>query len=297
MALKEISDLNEKLSINSSDFFVVKQGSEDVKVRPSVVFDLHKLEDNPHSITKLTIGLNNVTDDAQLTRANNLSDLTDVAAARAALGIYSTGETDGGIASHAGNVSNPHSVTKAQVGLGSVPNYSVSNDPDENVTTKFASIAAVNLVRQQANVLATSLVPVGAIMMWSTNDPIPAGWVAMDGLNNTIDLRGKFPRGGDAFSVGDEGGSDTTTLDVTATVGETILTVDQMPSHSHEIPGRFSSSGDTEGGSGRFQYGSYTDQDVRDTGGDQGHDHPVTVEQIPVNKLPSYYTLIFIQKV
>lgn len=301
MALKEITDLTEKLTVNSTDFLHVKQGSEDVRVRPSVLFDLHKLEDNPHSITKTTVGLGNVTDDAQLKIASNLSDLASASTARTNLNVYSTTEVDTAISNHSSRTDNPHSVTKTQVGLGNVQNYPISHDSDENVQTKYASIAAVNDVQEQVYDLVAGQVPSGAVIMWPSNSAIPSGWVMMDGLNGTIDMRGKFVRGGDLFTVGDEGGSDTETHTHTGTVAGHVLTKDEMPEHTHGLEGRLlGGSGDTEGSSGRYSSGfeqGEEDTKIKPAGGNQPHDHGLTIDTSPsVNNLPTYYTFIFIQK-
>jgi microcystin-dependent protein len=74
----------------------------------------------------------------------------------------------------------------------------------------------------------TSLVPAGAIVMWSGSvASIPSGWYICDGNNGTPDLTGRFVVHADAdsggtYAPGDTGGAD----DVT-------LTEAQMPAHTH----------------------------------------------------------------
>lgn len=49
---------------------------------------------NPHSVTKAQVGLGNVTNDAQLKVASNLSDVASAATSRTNLDVYSTTESD-----------------------------------------------------------------------------------------------------------------------------------------------------------------------------------------------------------
>jgi hypothetical protein len=52
---------------------------------------------------------------------------------------------------HANRTDNPHSVTKAQVGLGSVPNYPATSSVTDGSTSKFATAAAVKAANDNAN--------------------------------------------------------------------------------------------------------------------------------------------------
>ncbi len=106
---------------------------------------------NPHGVTKSDVGLDSVSNDAQLKIASNLSDLNNAETARGNLGLgdsatKSVGSTSGTVAAgdhnHSGTyeaananiqnhisatTGNPHSVTKADVGLGNVPNVDCTN--------------------------------------------------------------------------------------------------------------------------------------------------------------------------
>ena len=57
---------------------------------------------NPHSVTKTQVGLSNVTNDAQLKQASNLSDLANVTAARTNLELPTVKSTTGSVASTSG---------------------------------------------------------------------------------------------------------------------------------------------------------------------------------------------------
>jgi len=130
--------------------------------------------------------------------------------------------------------------------------------------------------------------------MWSGSiAEIPDGWALCDGTNGTPDLRDRFIVGaGNSYSIGDTGGENFHTL-----------TVDEMPSHSHEVndPGHFHSGDtyrrDTQGvtsgseGVADNKWGSenvdiaYTGITIGNTGGDQSHENR-----------PPYYALAFIMK-
>lgn len=75
--------------------------------------------------------------------------------------------------------------------------------------------------------------------MWSgASTSIPTGWLLCNGSNNTPDLRNRFIVGaGSSYSVGATGGEATHTL-----------TIDEMPSHSHELDATTTTSGSTLNG-------------------------------------------------
>lgn len=121
------------------------------------------------------------------------------------------------------------------------------------------------------------MVPKGAIIIWSgALTEIPVGWALCDGTNGTPDLRGRFVLGaGNTYSVGSTGGEETHTL-----------TIEEMPSHSHEINRTFSSGGGGSGGGDINTSGSgKTPFSLLETGGSQSH-----------NNMPPYYCLCYIMK-
>lgn len=99
---------------------------------------------NPHGVTKAQVGLENVDNVKQWADSNHPTTIegygiTDAASASELSALTEKVNTNTtNISDHIANVSNPHSVTKAQVGLGNVDNvrqYSAENEPPYPVTT------------------------------------------------------------------------------------------------------------------------------------------------------------------
>ncbi len=97
----------------------------------------------------------------------------------------------------------------------------------------------------------SSPVPTGGIIMWS-GAVAPSGWALCDGTNGTPDLRNRFIVGaGTSFTLGSSGGSATTSAggghthtegaagshNHSGLSGDTALTVNQIPSHTHTWSG------------------------------------------------------------
>jgi len=89
-------------------------------------------------------------------------------------------------------------------------------------------------------------VPKGGIIMWSgVVSEIPEGWALCDGQEKTApdgtkvtppDLRDRFIAGaGSTYAPGSAGGSKTINLSHTHTTGDHVLTIAQIPGHSHGI--------------------------------------------------------------
>lgn len=118
-------------------------------------------------------------------------------------------------------------------------------------------------------------IPAGVVVIWSgASDAVPNGWALCDGTNGTPDLRDRFVLGaGENHAVGETGGEQ-----------EVTLTVDQMPSHSHDIY--------TGSAIGTVTNYVVQSRDVnaslyktKSTGSSQPHDN-----------MPPYYTLAYIMK-
>ena len=113
--------------------------------------------------------------------------------------------------------------------------------------------------------------------MWSgATTNIPSGWVLCNGSNGTPDLRDRFVVGaGNTYGVGAKGGEATHKL-----------TVNEMPSHTHNLPTSMDSNLNHANlcfltGAINSPIGISSDS----RGGNQAH-----------NNLPPYYALCFIMK-
>lgn len=123
------------------------------------------------------------------------------------------------------------------------------------------------------------VMPVGGIIMWSGNiGQIPEGWELCNGQNGTPDLRDRFIVGTGSFHAHQSTGGKT----------HHVLTVDEMPAHSHTIT-NYNANFDHEG---RAAEGS-----PKDDGDGVFHTQTSSVgNNIPHENRPPYYTMAFIMK-
>ena len=131
-----------------------------------------------------------------------------------------------------------------------------------------------------------ALVPDGTIIQWfqrTTDTPAPKGWAFCDGTNGTPDLRDRFIVGaGNDYTPGDTGGEK-----------EHILTIDEMPTHRHDLKLYFLSSDTgpyfTYSNNYLTQPNSSTirtsTESIQNNGNDQPHENR-----------PPYYALAYIMK-
>lgn len=159
--------------------------------------------------------------------------------------------------------------------------------------------------------LAAVNVPVGGILAFSgtfggegNRFPIPLGedapdmhWCLCDGTTTNDlpvpDLRGRMILGAsDAHPAGSTGGSEKHSHSLSGTVGETTLSVAQMPSHTHTF--NKGTYGDIAEAKGSANSGKQT---TDATGGSQAHTHSLSgAKSGSASNLPPYYALSYIMR-
>ncbi|EKT62435.1 tail fiber protein [Providencia burhodogranariea] len=145
-------------------------------------------------------------------------------------------------------------------------------------------------------------IPVGCIVMFS-GETIPNGWLLCNGKNGTPNLQDKFiVMEGPIFKRGSGNGTTQTkekTIKGSVNVKETILTIKQIPPHSHEYQKTYTNTRKFDGEQWRSPYvGGYTSTESSKTGGGQGHSHQADFTSVShsheIEPIPPYYALAFI---
>ena len=140
----QLSQLPSLVGLIGSDLIHIKRGVIDYKTNFTEILAPHaNLTNNPHGVDKSQVGLANVLNATQLVASNNLSDLGNKGTSRTNLDVYSKTETQGQVNAHANLTNDPHNVTKAQVGLGSVNNGNWSNSYTSSSAATYATSKAV----------------------------------------------------------------------------------------------------------------------------------------------------------
>jgi hypothetical protein len=123
---------------------------------------------------------------------------------------------------HINDKTNPHEVTKEQLGLENVDNTA---DSDKNVAN------AAKLAGYTLDELKSIFFPKGLISKWSgTIATIPSGWYLCNGQNGTPDLRKKFIYGASTDAeIGTTGGS----ADAVVVSHSHSASSDSQGSHAH----------------------------------------------------------------
>ena len=163
--------------------------------------------------------------------------------------------------------------------------------------------------------LAAVNVPVGGIIAFSgtfggdgNRFPIPLGedapdmhWCLCDGTTTNglpvPDLRGRMIRGAsDSVPAGSTGGSEKHSHSLSGTVGETTLSVEQMPSHTHGYRKVTSWNGWNGTNDGNDCKPPKDGQPTDATGGSQPHTHTLSGASGEAKILPPYYALSFVMR-
>lgn len=202
-------------------------------------------------------------------------------------------------------------------GTPSAPQPAIGVAPD-------AQVATVKFVEDSV----AAGFPIGGIIMWGgTAGAYPAGWQLCDGStvprsdgagNITVpDLRDRFiVAAGTTRAEQTTGGTDTHNHSGNTGVagahshggatGATTLTIDQIPSHTHNTntPNEFALNNTAGGGNSSDGLNGLGKHAVTSAaGGGQSHDHTITAAAdhahtiSTANNVPAYYALAFLCKV
>ena len=128
-----------------------------IDARVGNAFNAHNVRtDNPHSVTKSQVGLNNVQNFGIASQAQaetgtlNTVYMTPLRTADAITALAGAA-----ISGHVNDTGNPHNVTAAQVGLGNVQNYGVANQTQAETGTDNSTYMTPLRTRQAIEELAS----------------------------------------------------------------------------------------------------------------------------------------------
>jgi len=254
-------------------------------------------------------------------KANNLSDLSSVPAARTNLGLGTaatentgtganqipkrdaSGNVPGDVTGKALTITNASEAERGSIRLASVAQALAGTDIEKAVTPAGLS-ASVG-----------TAIPTGVIVMWSGSEAsIPAGWALCNGANGTPDLRNRFIIGaGSSYAVGATGGSANAVV-VSHNHGASADfngnhahsgSTNTAGSHNHSITSSNSGTGsalfrstDAFGSSSTDNAGNHSHSLSINAAGN--HNHGITVnaagESGTGKNLPPYYALALIMR-
>jgi microcystin-dependent protein len=134
----------------------------------------------------------------------------------------------------------------------------------------------------------TTTIPTGVIVAWNGSvTSIPSGWALCDGNKGTPNLRGRFILGVNSTQYTDTNGEVITARTVGTTGGKEqhILTLSEMPSHTH-----------------RYKYATWGGGTAWERAPSEGgqNDNKLTTDSTGGNKphsiMPPFYVLAYIMK-
>lgn len=188
-------------------------------------------------------------------------------------------------------------------------------------TSTVSSISFTQARNDKSTNIATTefvhnVLPYGVILMWyGSIANIPQGWALCDGTNSTPDLREKFVRAASStITPGNQGGTSSVTPTMNTAgihghgtlTGNTTLTINQIPPHTHSLP----ADSQPSGGYSQSLVGSRNeDENLSESflsgsrGGGQPHNHSINADGTHVhvinsfNILPPWYALCYIMKI
>lgn len=179
------------------------------------------------------------------------------------------------------------------VSLNLSPNtVAISNGAGKLASSTVTTTELLNLAGStgnlQAQISSLGIIPAGVIVMWAGTTP-PSGWALCDGTLGTPDLRGKFIVGynsanPDYSPIGKTGGEE-----------KHVLTVNELPPHSHAVDRFTVKAAINIGGDQVFAFGAGTSGTgvaaaSIDTSATYG------TFSAPHENRPPYYTLAYIIK-
>lgn len=163
-----------------------KAAREEIKAMKNESENHSSNKNNPHGVTKAQVGLGNVDNTADAnksvkyaTNAGTAGSATKATQDASGNVITSTYATAANLTSHTGNKSNPHGVTKAQLGLGNVDNTADSDKSVKYATSAGSATSATSATKAtqdgNGNVIAETYATAANLTSHTGNKSNPHG--------------------------------------------------------------------------------------------------------------------------
>jgi hypothetical protein len=186
-----------------------------------------------------------------------------------------------------------------------------SSDATFFSTTFYTNFDADKLDGSHLSDIVASVMPLGAIMIWSGTDAtVPTGWHICDGgtygSKVSPDLRDRFVIGaGSTYAVNASPGVATWNATITptaaVTIGDHILTTSEIPGHTHDFTAKENAKNLAANTNNIYAncktLSSRTSTFDEQSSGDGAHGHTgSTASFTAVNPRPAFYSLYYIMK-